>query len=227
MKALAKRVPRQKNMAAEGLKLIPAEILSHVMTISHGNNCRDSRPTKKEMSVQDLMQKFATPDTARGKLSLDEYRALDKSISHEKKLRGSEKDGAYIILGEFASQGTRKKEDLEFVSGFMCDIDSGSLSQADIEHALSGVFFIAYSTYSYHPDAPRWRVIVPYSSPIKPEDHEACYEYFQSLGDADKNLDWFYVARPSLCRYSTGLKRPRDTLYVFRCTNECKYRQLQ
>lgn len=183
MKALAKRVPRKKNMAAEDLKLIPAEILSHVMTISQGNNCRDNQPTKKEMSVQDLMQQFATPDTARGKLSLDEYRALDKSISHEKKFRGSEKDGTYIILGEFASQGTRKKEDLEFVSGFMCDIDSGSLSQADIEHALSGVFFIAYSTYSYHPDAPRWRVIVPYSSPIKPEDHEACYEYFQSLFD--------------------------------------------
>jgi uroporphyrinogen-III synthase len=32
------------------------------------------------------------------------------------------------------------------------------------------------------------------------------------LVGADKNLDWFYVASPRLCRYSMGLREPREIL---------------
>jgi hypothetical protein len=30
-----------------------------------------------------------------------------------------------------------------------------------------------------------------------------------------KNLDWFYVAIPRLCRYLTGVREPRDMLIRF------------
>lgn len=176
-----KGAPRKKTSAAEALKQIPKAILNHVMTLSYGSNCWDNHPHKMELSIKDLVKQFATPDTSRGNLPLDAYLALDKAIPEEKELRGREKNGPYIILGEFTSPGTRKKDDVKLVSGFMCDIDSGNLSQADIEQTLSGLFFIAYSTYSYHPDAPRWRVIIPYQTPGDPGDHDACCDHFQSL----------------------------------------------
>jgi hypothetical protein len=34
-------------------------------------------------------------------------------------------------------------------------------------------------------------------------------------GDADKNLDWFYVVSPRIFRYSMGLREPRDILIRF------------
>ena len=34
-------------------------------------------------------------------------------------------------------------------------------------------------------------------------------------GDADKNLDWFYVVSPRLSRYSLGLGDPREILIRF------------
>lgn len=34
-------------------------------------------------------------------------------------------------------------------------------------------------------------------------------------GGADKNLDWFYVTKPRLFRYSIGLRAPSDILIRF------------
>ena len=62
-----------------------------------------------------------------------------------------------------------------------------------------------------------WEKRYGFPQPRRDSTGDRVYDVDQvhRLGGADKNLDWVYVVRPSFCLYSTGLKRPRDTLMRF------------
>jgi hypothetical protein len=81
--------------------------LDHALTFSFGKGAKDNRPRARTLTFGDLIQEFATPDTARGRLSAAEYHALDKSNPAEKAQRDREKEGAYFVACCFGGDGRR------------------------------------------------------------------------------------------------------------------------
>lgn len=185
------------------IKGVPKNTLNLQLEVSTGRNARDNAPTKTTLTIRDLVENFCSPDTKRGKLPLADYLELNKEIPEQKRLRNQEKDGHYIIVGAFAKPGTRSAKDIKEMCGFMIDLDQGNYTKAGIEQIMGGTFCIAFSTYSHHPQDPRWRIVVPYVKPIPPQDHHKTYVHFNELfgGNLDPRCDttaqiWYTPACP-------------------------------
>lgn len=173
--------------AAKLSKGVPKDILDHTVVVSMGNSKRDTCPARMRVTVSALIESFAQPDTARGSMSLAEYLALNKDKPEEKAIRDAEKDGQYIIPGAFSTPGTRKAQDVDFMSGFVIDLDKGNLSSADVRQRMTGTFCIAFTTYSHHSEDKHWRIFIPYTREIPPAAHHKVYVHFNELFDG--NLD--------------------------------------
>lgn len=158
-----------------------AMVSDHQVTICFGRNCRDAKPKPVCLTMTELAARFSKPDASRGTLALAEYLALDKSVKEQKATRGAEKDGEYFIPAVFAHAGTRSAADVTQVEGFAGDIDTGTVTVAEIKARLAGYQFIAYSSYSHQTSKPRWRFFVPYAKPIAPMAQGKVYEYFRQL----------------------------------------------
>jgi len=172
------------NLLVEG---VPEDILCHSVDVSVGLSARDNAPLKKVFAIRSLVEEFCCPDTRRGTLLLENYLALDKKVPSENSLRAKEKDGRYIIFGTFIAPGTRRAKDISRMSGFVIDLDQGNYTKSRIEQAMNGTFCIAFTTYSHHPQAQRWRIVVPYATPIFGHDHHKVFAHFNRLFDG--NLD--------------------------------------
>lgn len=75
---------------------------------------------------------------------------------------------------------------------FVCDFDKMSRDEAkEIFQTLRGYAYIAHATFSHKPDAPSFRVILPVSRPIKPEEFKRIWwevhEIFPLLDKACKD----------------------------------------
>lgn len=158
---------------------------THEFTIAVGRRVSDVYPRSELVTIQQLAERWRVPDSRRGKLSSAEYHALDKMVPDEKARRGREKDGEYFVAAEFGDDGRRLGENIRSLTAFVLDFDSGKTTRETIEDRLAGLAYSAYTSYSHLPDAPRWRVVVPYTHPITPDQHRRVYEHFQHLFDGD------------------------------------------
>ena len=174
---------RRKTSTTAMLKSIPEAIRQHIVALSFGNNCRDTHPKQRELTIAAFVQELATPDTTRGTLPIEQYLALNKKVPAQKKIRDAEKDGHYFSTATFRDGGIRQATDVVSLSGFAGDLDNETLSKADIEARLEGTFFIAYSSYSHSVGGPKWRFFVPYQAPITPSEHAKVYAHFQARFD--------------------------------------------
>ena len=98
--------------------------------------------------------------------------------------QADKKGGEYLIGGAF--KGTERKEDQMLCRSLITiDIDKfdGSISELEFGLQMSlDCAFIAYSTYSHTPDAPRVRVVVPMSREVTPAEYrEASREFAKQL----------------------------------------------
>ncbi|MBW7832112.1 MAG: PriCT-2 domain-containing protein [Simplicispira suum] len=173
----------RKTRAATKLTRIPSGIRQHMLAISVGNNCRDNHPIQRQLTIHALVQEWAKPDVARGKIPLDQYLELNLEDPQHKAIQRAEKDGAYFIPATFRDDGIRQARDVVSLCGFAGDLDNGTLTRADIEAKLHGIFFIAYSSYSHSASFPKWRFFVPYQAPITPSEHAKVYAHFQARFD--------------------------------------------
>jgi hypothetical protein len=173
------------------------------MVINFGSSCKDNTPREEWLTMTELAVRFSRPDTTRGKLTLAEYLALDKTIRNQKQLRDREKDGEYFIPAKFKKHGTRSSKDVEYITGYTGDIDTGKISREIIEAKLHGYQYVANSSYSHQTAVPRWRFFVPYKEPLSPEQHKKVHDYFQAAfgGQIDNrcgtsNQLWYTPACP-------------------------------
>lgn len=173
------------------------------IAICVGDNCKDNHPNQGLMSYEHFVECFCEVDTRRGTLPLEQYLALDKTDKQQSHVRSMEKDGEYFIPAKFARKNTRLAEDVVALSCFVMDIDTGNVHSEDIQSKLDGLTYFAYTSYSHHPDCPRWRVVIPYAKDISPEIHQFVYQHFQGFfdGNLDKrcatvNQIWYTPACP-------------------------------
>lgn len=106
----------------------------------------------------------------------------DRLSRHEVSLT---KAGSYFVGGAFSSS-ERVETNLLCRSMLTLDIDDVDMSINDLEFAITmGIdcAFVAYSTFSHTPDAPKIRVIVPLSRDVTPDEYrEVSRRFADDLG---------------------------------------------
>ncbi len=186
-------------------KLIASEVeasLQHEFVICWIRNNRDTSPRPETVSLARLGERFRVPALDRGRLSLDEYLALDKGSPDQKRVRDAEKNGEAFIPAEFAQAHVRSDAAVVRIYCFVLDFDGG-VTKAEIEERLADVAYVAYTSYSHHSGEDRWRVVIPYRAPCLPDQHAAVYEYFKKsfngrldARSATKSQLWYTPACP-------------------------------
>ena len=126
----------------------------------------------------DLRLKFATVQHCRDtriKMYEADWSWMIRALSRPKIQR--EKDGKAIIFSIF-NTAIRKAVNVEGITALGFDIEVNkadgsvppSVSEAAAIVAHTGVESVIYTTYSHHPNAPRYRIIFPLSEPLPPTD---------------------------------------------------------
>lgn len=161
-------------------RVVPASPTDHLFTVSFGIRASDNKPIALVVPWDSLVHEFKAPELNRGTLSFEEYHALNKVIKEQAQRRKSEKDGRYFIMAKFSGNGVRKDSNVEHMTGFVGDIDTGNLSKQQVQARLAGYTYILYSSYSHTPKRPVWRFVVLYAKPTSTADHLRAYEHFQS-----------------------------------------------
>lgn len=117
-----------------------------------------------------------------GKITLDEYQRLKASDRVEDQRRAAQdKDGAWFSMVKYREGATRAAANVVSVSAFVGDFDDGTVTEDVLREMLGTCAFYAVTTFSHSPACPKWRVIVPYSRPVTPDEHKRVFEYFGQL----------------------------------------------
>ncbi|MEP7316069.1 MAG: DUF5906 domain-containing protein [Sphingomicrobium sp.] len=163
--------------------------LDYEFFLAFGGDNRDNRPKVERVTIRRLAERWRIPDTRRGKMASAEYHALDKKVPEQKERRNHEKNGEYFVPAVFGVDGLRREENIQALTAFTLDFDSGRTTREIIARRLAGLTYIAYTSYSHLPTLQRWRVVLPYRQPIRRDQHPAVFAHLQRLfdGDLDKS----------------------------------------
>lgn len=116
--------------------------------IALGKSAKSNLITNREVSVQGFFKELKAP-TIRVK-----------------------KDGPYFVMAEF-SDDKRRASNLVAYHGATVDLDDTDLSLRDIKRIVRGQVHAIYTTHSHVLKGNRYRVVLPYSKPVKPSAHKA------------------------------------------------------
>jgi hypothetical protein len=176
--------------------------LQHEFTLCWISSNRDTSPKPEKVTLATLAARFRVPEVNRGRLSLAEYLALDKTDREQKKIRDAEKNGKAFIPVEFNTPNVRKDAAVASIHAFVLDFDGG-VTKAEIEAKLAGLAYLAHTSYSHHAGEDRWRVLIPYSAPCTPDKHVLVFTHFKHMFDGrldprseTKNQLWYTPACP-------------------------------
>ena len=155
-------------------------------------------PRGKELSFEQFVKLVEDLPVHVGHLHWTEYCAADKPT------RARDKDSAWFIPAKFI-RPERRADAVELLTGFVCDFDDGAIDRSKIEESLAGLRYVAWTSYSNGlGGVSKWRVCIPYASPITPDRHLSVYEHFNRLFDG--HLDprcatvsqlWYLRGRPT------------------------------
>lgn len=110
--------------------------------------------------VTRLQQPIRTPETA------EQYKAM----SRDERARIKDVGG---FVGGGLDGPHRKASTVVSRSLITLDIDYANATTADVvRSALEGTAWVLYTTHSHQPDAPRYRLIVPLTKDVGPDDYE-------------------------------------------------------
>lgn len=137
-----------------------------------------------------FVSRLSTP-TGRGDLSLSEYLRLSASETPSEKARARQaKNGVAWIPSTFGtlsnSNGNlRWADNVLSVSALVLDIDNADASKSllqpeDVINSWPPELIIAWHTsYSHRPEQPRFRVVIPWATPISPQSHRQAFKLAQ------------------------------------------------
>lgn len=116
------------------------------------------------------------------------------------------------FMGGYLSGGTRKTASVLWRSMATLDIDYGTADVWDDFTLLFPFAAMLYSTHKHTPDQPRYRLVIPFSRPVKPGEYEpVCRKIAEAVG-----IDLFDITTYQLARLFYWPSTSRDGEYVFR-----------
>ena len=132
--------------------------------VSTGNSRMEKRWNGGEMELEDFVQSISR--TIRTAETVEQYRKLSKAR------QDSIKDVGGFVMGKLKG-GRRKKDCVVFRSALTLDMDH---AEADIPERME-MFFdfrcLIYSTHKHTPESPRFRLVVPLSRNVSPDEYAA------------------------------------------------------
>ena len=126
-----------------------------------------------------------------------EYHALDRDA------RAQAKNGPAFLTCTFTDGSSRRQDAVQAVHGLVLDIDKGNLDAKTIQKKLTKTRHILYETLSSKPEARKWRVVIPYTRPVTPAEHEKVFAAVAALFPAESvdprgrlaNQLWYGIQR--------------------------------
>lgn len=138
--------------------------------------------------------------------SAAEYRAMNKTQ------RGRVKDVGGFVGGTIADGGRRKAGSVTARSLITLDIDYGTPGTVElVREMLDGTAWCLYSTHSHTKDAPRYRLVIPLSREVSPEEY---IPIARRVAD-DIGMDLFDSSTYEPSRLMYWPSMPSDVEYVF------------
>ena len=115
------------------------------------------------------------------------------------------------FVGGYLSGGTRKTASVMWRSVATLDIDYGTPEVWDDFTLQFGFAAMLYSTHKHTPDKPRYRLVFPFSRPVKPAEYEPlCRKIAEAVG-----IDLFDITTYQLPRLFYWPSTCRDGDFVF------------
>ena len=158
-----------------------------IFSYSEFENRYATEPRRVDTTWEQFCEDFSQPDRSRGTLDFSQYHRLDTADSKAKDRRSGEKDGPAWSPALYTEGGRRGNADVERLSAFVGDLDSGDMEIAAVEGRLSGLEYLIHTTYSHKPDRPKLRVIIPFDQPYSASEIYGVFDHFNEL--LDEKLD--------------------------------------
>ena len=159
-----------------------------------------NKSTTWERLVERLSKCKHTRETAA------EYRAMTKTA------QGKVKDVGGFVGGTVRDGGQRKGESITARSLVTLDIDYGTKETVDtVRDMLYGTAWCLYSTHSHTPEKPRYRLVMPLSREVTPDEY---VPIARRIAD-DIGIDLFDDSTYEPCRLMYWPSAPADVDYVF------------
>lgn len=148
--------------------------------VATGKTSGSSKITRQlQLSFEKLVALLKAYPLHVGQLPVAEYLRLKGGTKADKTAAAADKDTAWFSLSKY-SRPTRRAENVELISAFVGDFDTGAFSVPDFAERLEGLQYVLLTTYSHTVDHPKYRVIVPYSRPVTPDEHAQLFEHFMA-----------------------------------------------
>lgn len=143
-------------------------------------------------------------ETKRTDESVKEYAAMNREEQSAVKDVGG-------FVGGFLGGGQRKTAAVLWRSMATLDIDYGTDQVWDDLTMQFGFAALLYSTHKHAPGKPRYRIVIPFSRPVKPGEYEPiCRKIAEAVG-----IDLFDVTTYQLARLFYWPSTSRDGEFVF------------
>ncbi len=160
------------------------------LSIAYGNRCTAKKWSNKEIEFDTLCERLKT--TTRTTESVEEYAKMKRPD------RDAAKDKGGFVGGQLKG-GRRKRGCVVSRSMLTADLDHARVGFVDEYEMLTPYASVLYTTHGHTPEAPRLRIIVPFTRDVSPDEYQAIARYFAK----DWGIDQF-----DECSY-----RPHQLMY--------------
>ena len=174
------------------------------LNIAYGNSCMAKRWSNKTTSWEALGERLKT--TIRTTESVEEYQKM-KRVDRE-----AAKDKGGFVGGQL-SGGRRKRECVASRSMLTMDADAATPDFIESYAMLSPYASYLYTTHGHTPEAPRVRVIVPFTRDVSSDEYQAIARYFAAEWGIDQFDECSY--RPHQLMYWPTT--PSNGEYIYKC----------
>ena len=165
-----------------------ASVCDHRVAVSFGRHNQDVQPKAETLSLEELDARFNVPDTKRGQLSRPSTTRWTSMTRRKRRSAAGRKTASTSCLPTSVVMAVELQTMSSSCRGSFSILTPGRTVRSTIETKLEGISYLAYTSYSHRPDDQRWRVFVPYASPIERSKHEAVFEHFNALFENDLDV---------------------------------------
>ena len=173
------------------------------LNIAYGNSCMAKKWSNKIIDWDNLGERLKT--TIRTTETVEEYQKMKKAD------RDAAKDKGGFVGGQL-SGGRRKRENVASRSMLTMDVDQAEKGFIDSYEMLTPYTSYLYTTHSHTPEAPRVRIIIPFTRDVSTDEYQAIARYFASEWGIDQFDECSY--RPHQLMYWPTT--PANGEYVFK-----------
>lgn len=173
------------------------------LNIAYGNSCMAKKWSNKTITWEALGERLKT--TIRTSETVEEYAKMKRADREAAKDKGG-------FVGGQLSGGRRKRECVASRSMLTMDADASSPQFIETYVMLSPYASYVYTTHGHTPEAPRVRIIVPFTRDVSSDEYQAIARYFAAEWGIDQFDECSY--RPHQLMYWPTT--PANGEYIFK-----------